>query len=124
MVLHVFVCFMFHDLKKDTDNSLVKIQSVIEDEENKETIEAVSAKKRKRKKTSSEAVDGFSVFRSSTSKSNKEVKVDDNEDESIRLKKEQNKQLERDAIFRKNHNIHVSGYNVSSPLQSFDELNT
>ncbi|XP_045798801.1 DEAD-box ATP-dependent RNA helicase 57 [Trifolium pratense] len=110
--------------KKDTDNSLVKIQSVIEDEENKETIEAVSAKKRKRKKTSSEAVDGFSVFRSSTSKSNKEVKVDDNEDESIRLKKEQNKQLERDAIFRKNHNIHVSGYNVSSPLQSFDELNT
>jgi hypothetical protein len=39
--------------KKDTDNSLVKIQSVTEDEENKETIEAVSAKKRKRKKTSS-----------------------------------------------------------------------
>jgi hypothetical protein len=39
--------------KKDTDNSLVKIQSVTEDEENKETIEAVSAKKRKRKKSSS-----------------------------------------------------------------------
>ncbi|KAK2364087.1 DEAD-box ATP-dependent RNA helicase 57 [Trifolium repens] len=110
--------------KKDTDNSLVKIQSVTEDEENKETIEAVSAKKRKRKKTSSEAVDGFSVFRSSTSKSNKEVKVNDDNDESTRLKKEQNKQLERDAIFRKNHNIHVSGYNVPSPLQSFDELNT
>ncbi|ESW34721.1 hypothetical protein PHAVU_001G175300 [Phaseolus vulgaris] len=28
----------------------------------------------------------------------------------------------RDAIFRKQHNIHVSGYNVPSPLQSFDEL--
>ncbi|RHN48437.1 putative RNA helicase [Medicago truncatula] len=108
--------------KKDTDNSFAKIQTVTEDEESKETIEAVSGKKRKRKKTSS-AVDGFSVFRSSTSKSNEEGQADDN-DESIRLKKEQNKQLERDAIFRKNHNIHVSGYNVPSPLQSFDELKT
>ncbi|XP_050910632.1 DEAD-box ATP-dependent RNA helicase 57 [Lathyrus oleraceus] len=108
--------------KKNADTSLAKIQSVTEDEEIKETIEAVSAKKRKRKKTSSEAVDGFSVFRSSTSKSSEKVQADD--DESIRLKKEKNKQLERDAIFRKSHNIHVSGYNVPSPLQSFDELKT
>lgn len=57
-----------------------------EDEEIKETIEAVSAKKRKRKKTSFEAVDGFSVFRSSTSMSSEKVQADD--DESIRLKKE------------------------------------
>ncbi|CAK8537385.1 unnamed protein product [Lathyrus sativus] len=52
----------------------------------KETIEAVSSKKRKRKKTSSEAVGGFSVFRSSTSKTNEKVQAGD--DESIRLKKE------------------------------------
>ena len=110
--------------KKDTDNSLAKIHTVTEDEESKETIEAVTGKKRKRKKTSSgtfyysmsssfvvlpilfisllfhfydcikEAVDGFSVFRSSTSKSNEEGQADDDDDGSIRLKKEQNKQLE------------------------------
>ncbi|KAL5059958.1 hypothetical protein RYX36_031562 [Vicia faba] len=109
--------------KKDVSTSLAKIQSVIEDEEINETIEAVSSKKRKRKKTSSEAVDGFSVFRSSTSKSKEKVQAGD-DDESIQLKKEKNKQLERDAIFRKSRNIHVSGYNVPSPLQSFDELKT
>ncbi|CAK8575951.1 unnamed protein product [Lathyrus sativus] len=72
--------------KKTADTSSTKIQSVTEDEEIKETIEAVSSKKRKRKKTSSEAVGGFSVFRSSTSKTNEKVQAGD--DESIRLKKE------------------------------------
>ncbi|RZB70816.1 hypothetical protein D0Y65_035675 [Glycine soja] len=77
-------------------------------------------KKRKRKGTSSETVEGFNVFRSSTSvaQSNDEVRVIE---ESVELynnkKKEQNKKLERDTIFRKQHNIHVSGYNVSSLLQ-------
>ncbi|WVZ06238.1 hypothetical protein V8G54_019584, partial [Vigna mungo] len=73
-----------------------------------------------------ENVEGFNVFRNSASvaQSSGEVQADQ---ESIELckkknKKEQNRQLERDAIFRKQHNIHVSGYNVPSPLQSFDEL--
>ncbi|KAL5148736.1 hypothetical protein HKD37_13G035734 [Glycine soja] len=76
-------------------------------------------KKRKRKGTSSETVEGFNVFRSSTSvaQSNDEVRVIE---ESVELynnkKKEQNKKL-KDTIFRKQHNIHVSGYNVSSLLQ-------
>ncbi|KAL1351862.1 hypothetical protein HN51_015731 [Arachis hypogaea] len=86
-----------------------------------------SSKKRKRKGTSSDAVEGFSVFRNSASaadpvdKSNDAVRADD---EAIQLKKEHNRQLERDAIFRKKNNIHVAGYNVPSPLQSFDELKT
>ncbi|CAJ1947382.1 unnamed protein product [Sphenostylis stenocarpa] len=108
----------------------VKILSVAEDEsvKTREVVEekTASTKKRKRKGTSSETVAGFNVFRSSTSvaQSSGETQVDE---ESIELnkkkkKKEQNRQLERDAIFRKQHNIHVSGYNVPSPLQSFDEL--
>ncbi|KAG4928277.1 hypothetical protein JHK82_053962 [Glycine max] len=78
------------------------------------------------RKRTKETVEGFNVFRSSTSvaQSNDEVRVNE---ESVELnkktkKKEQNKQLERDAKFRKQHNIHVSGYNVPTPLQSFDEL--
>ncbi|CAJ1894545.1 unnamed protein product [Sphenostylis stenocarpa] len=117
--------------KKGRVTDSVKILSVAEDESAKtrEVVEekTASTKKRKRKRTSSETVEGFNVFRSSTSvaQSNGETQADE---ESIELnkkkkkKKEQNRQLERDAIFRKQHNIHVSGYNVPSPLQSFDEL--
>ncbi|KAK7367849.1 hypothetical protein VNO80_09868 [Phaseolus coccineus] len=75
-----------------------------------------------------ETVEGFNVFRNFTSvkQSNGEVQADE---ESIELnrkknKKEKNRQLERDAIFRKQHNVHVSSYNVPSPLQSFDKLKT
>ncbi|KAG5072591.1 hypothetical protein GLYMA_03G178500v4 [Glycine max] len=118
--------------KKDSDTDSAMILSAAEDEGEKtiepleeEKVAASTTKKRKRKGTSSETVEGFNVFRSSTSvaQSNDEVRVIE---ESVELynnnKKEQNKQLERDAIFRKQHNIHVSGYNVPSPLQSFDEL--
>lgn len=31
-------------------------------------------------------------------------------------------QVQRDALFRKKHNIHVSGSNIPSPLQNFVEL--
>ncbi|KAK8471922.1 hypothetical protein PHAVU_002G070000 [Phaseolus vulgaris] len=118
--------------KKESDTDSVKIWSVAEDESAK-TREAVeekttSTKKRKRKGNSSETVEGFNVFRNSASvvQSSGEVQADE---ESIELnkkknKKEKNRQLERDAIFRKQHNIHVSGYNVPSPLQNFDELKT
>uniref|UniRef100_A0A0R0EP03 RNA helicase n=1 Tax=Glycine max TaxID=3847 RepID=A0A0R0EP03_SOYBN len=118
--------------KKDSDTDSAKISSAAEDEGEKtiepveEKVAASTTKKRKRKGTSSETVEGFNVFRSSTSvaQSNDEVRVNE---ESVELnkktkKKEQNKQLERDAKFRKQHNIHVSGYNVPTPLQSFDEL--
>ncbi|GJY21971.1 hypothetical protein Tco_0394537 [Tanacetum coccineum] len=37
-------------------------------------------------------------------------------------KKEFNIQMERDALFRKQHNIHTSGTNIPSPLQDFSEL--
>ncbi|GKD17090.1 hypothetical protein Tco_1206248 [Tanacetum coccineum] len=37
-------------------------------------------------------------------------------------KKEFNRQMERDAIFRKHHNIHTPGTNIPSPLQDFLEL--
>ncbi|XP_027352116.1 DEAD-box ATP-dependent RNA helicase 57 isoform X2 [Abrus precatorius] len=114
--------------KKDSDNNSVNVWSAAEDESEKirETVEEITAstKKRKRKGTSSETVEGFSVFRNSTSvtqSNDDEVRADE---ESVKLnkKKEQNRQLERDAIFRKKHNIHVSGYNVPSPLLNFDEL--
>ncbi|ESW29568.1 hypothetical protein PHAVU_002G080600 [Phaseolus vulgaris] len=115
--------------KKESDTDSVKIWSVAEDESAKmrEAVEekTTSTKKRKRKGNSSETVEGFNVFRNSASgvQSSGEVQADE---ESIELnkmnKKEKNRQLERDAIFRKQHNIHVSGYNVPSPLQSFDEL--
>ncbi|XP_014495716.1 DEAD-box ATP-dependent RNA helicase 57-like [Vigna radiata var. radiata] len=116
--------------KKDNDTDSAKIWTVDEDGSAKmrEAVEekTASTKKRKRKGNSSENVEGFNVFRNSTSvaQSSGEVQADQ---ESIELsekknKKEQNRQLERNAIFRKQHNIHVSGYNVPSPLQCFDEL--
>ncbi|KAI3474674.1 hypothetical protein Pfo_029859, partial [Paulownia fortunei] len=66
-------------------------------------------------------VEGFSVFKSSKSKAVNEVD-DHNEDGILLGKKEYHRQLESDAIFRKKHNIHVSGSNIPSPLQSFTEV--
>ncbi|KAI3447615.1 hypothetical protein Pfo_004280 [Paulownia fortunei] len=80
-------------------------------------------KKRKRKAALSDPVEGFSVFKSSKSKAVDEV-GDHNEDEILQQKKEYHRQLERDALFRKRHNIHVSGSNIPSPLQNFTELRT
>ncbi|CAL0309860.1 unnamed protein product [Lupinus luteus] len=116
--------------KKDSDSSINVTSSIeLETEEPEEPVKEKppSLKKRKRKGTSSsekeEAVEGFSVFRNSTNaKKQVQKSNDDEDDESIQLKKEQNMQLERDSLFRKKHNIHVSGYNVPSPLENFDEL--
>lgn len=80
-----------------------------------------SAKKRKRKGVT--GVEGFSVFKSSNPITETEQK-DLAEDESSQIKKEVFRQLERDNILRKSYGIHVSGSNVPSPLQSFDELKT
>ncbi|KAH6802616.1 P-loop containing nucleoside triphosphate hydrolases superfamily protein [Perilla frutescens var. frutescens] len=78
-------------------------------------------KKRKRKAAASDPVDGFSVFKSSKSKAVDKVEAN-NEDNLLLGKKEYHRQLERDALFRKKHNIHVSGSNIPSPLQNFAEL--
>ncbi|KAF8038662.1 hypothetical protein BT93_B1257 [Corymbia citriodora subsp. variegata] len=86
----------------------------------------LSAKKRKRKAVSaSDAVEGFSVFKSSKSSPDSVVEHKErDEDEHLKERKEMYRQMERDAILRKRHNIHVSGSNVPSPLQEFAELKT
>ncbi|KAH1215430.1 DEAD-box ATP-dependent RNA helicase 57 [Glycine max] len=137
----LFVGIHFHIKKFGVDIANVKTIEPLEEEKGATS----TMKKRKRKGTSSgnlhslttlcyllhsmlcislllhfrkhtkETVEGFNVFRSSTSV------AQSNDEESVELynnkKKEQNKKLERDTIFRKQHNIHVSGYNVSSLLQ-------
>ncbi|XP_072997982.1 DEAD-box ATP-dependent RNA helicase 57 isoform X2 [Typha latifolia] len=78
-------------------------------------------KKRKRKDKTSETVEGFIVFKSSefvstggSSKSKEENQADH--------RKEVEKEIERASILRKKYGIHVSGYNVPPPLESFAEL--
>ncbi|POO01608.1 DEAD-box ATP-dependent RNA helicase [Trema orientale] len=101
------------------------IESEEEEEEEKEVEERVRVKKRKRKAVPSETVEGFSVFKSS--KSAAPVLNEDNEKLEDKLsleKKKFHQQLERDALFRKKHNIHVSGNNIPSPLTDFAELSS
>ncbi|KAI4300238.1 hypothetical protein L6164_033635 [Bauhinia variegata] len=110
--------------KKESDSS-VDISSSVEAEKTEPVEEKSSVKKRKRKGAVSGTVEGFSVFKKSKSAAQSSNQPKDEhvaENESIERKKEQNRQLERDALFRKKHNIHVSGYNVPSPLQNFEEL--
>ncbi|KAL3531908.1 hypothetical protein ACH5RR_005429 [Cinchona calisaya] len=112
--------------KKENDE-LIEEPKLIEDgnsaEEEERGKAQIVSKKRKRKAVNSGPVEGFSVFKSSKSQ---KVNEDDEqaENEIIQGKKEYQRQVERDAIFRKKHNIHVSGSNVPSPLQSFAELKT
>ncbi|XP_039162857.1 DEAD-box ATP-dependent RNA helicase 57-like [Eucalyptus grandis] len=86
----------------------------------------VPAKKRKRKAVSgSDAVEGISVFKSSKSAPDSAVEQKEkDEDGHLKERKEMYRQMERDAILRKKHSIHVSGSNVPSPLQDFAELKT
>lgn len=106
--------------KKDANNSEGKLlgsgQSEME-------VEAVPVERRKRKRkaaAASEPVEGFNVFKSSKMESATEA----NEETAnvSQGKKEMYRQMERDAVFRKKHNIHTSGSNVPSPLQNFVEL--
>ncbi|KAJ8532866.1 hypothetical protein K7X08_015755 [Anisodus acutangulus] len=110
------------------DNSLEKLEFI---ENGKSEMEyernASVGKKRKRKRkekgTVSDSVEGFPVFKSSKLK--KEVANEENDqsvNELVEGKKEYYRQLERDIVFRKMHNIHVSGSNIPSPLHSFEEL--
>ncbi|KAF9606577.1 hypothetical protein IFM89_026839 [Coptis chinensis] len=83
----------------------------------------VSGRKRKRKTKDSERVEGFNVFKSSDSVPVVEEK-EKVEDLGVRQKKEYHRQIERDALLRKKHGIHISGHNVPSPLQNFDDLSS
>lgn len=107
----------FQEEKKEADCAAEKT-GVIDDAS---SVMVPADKKRKRKSAASDPVDGFSVFKSSKSKV--VDKVDSNNEDKLLLgKKEYHRQLERDALFRKKHNIHVSGSNIPSPLQNFSEL--
>ncbi|KAM1307119.1 hypothetical protein ACFX15_009125 [Malus domestica] len=90
--------------------------------EEEEEVRAVPVKKRKRKGEVSEGVEGISVFK--TSKMAKAAKAEKEKpgNELSEQKKELNRQLERDSLLRKKYNIHVSGNNIPSPLDSFADL--
>ncbi|KZV14333.1 DEAD-box ATP-dependent RNA helicase 57 [Dorcoceras hygrometricum] len=110
-------------VKKNNDGIVEKPTSI---ENGKNTTEAGTEarveKKRKRKAIVSDPVEGFNVFKRSKLKAEKEI-VDRSEEEILLRKKEYHRLLERDNLFRKKHNIHVSRRNIPSPLQkSFAEL--
>ncbi|XP_030477356.1 DEAD-box ATP-dependent RNA helicase 57 [Syzygium oleosum] len=118
----------FRDKKERDDDDPVGSSSPPETAGAVERGEAAAApaKKRKRKAVSgSGAVEGFSVFNSSKSAPDSVVEQEErDEDGHLRERKEMYRQMERDAILRKKHSIHVSGSNVPSPLQDFAELRT
>ncbi|THG18844.1 hypothetical protein TEA_017483 [Camellia sinensis var. sinensis] len=107
--------------KKESDDLLNDTSSLVESQNSEIEERTVPAKKRKRKSMVSEPVEGFNVFKSSKSEDVTEENVQTENDVS-QGKKELYRQMERDALFRKKHNIHTSGSNVPSPLQNFTEL--
>lgn len=80
-----------------------------------------SKKQKKRKRKDSEVVEGFNVFKKSKSLKTRDVTAT-LEDDSVLHRKETEKQIELDSLFRKKYGIHISGYSVPSPLRKFDEL--
>ncbi|PKA58988.1 DEAD-box ATP-dependent RNA helicase 57 [Apostasia shenzhenica] len=78
-------------------------------------------KKRMGKRKDIDVVEGFNVFKRSKSlKSADELKIE--EDDAKGQRKELEKQIERDSIFRKKYGIHISGRDIPSPLRNFEEL--
>ncbi|XP_068661179.1 DEAD-box ATP-dependent RNA helicase 57 [Aristolochia californica] len=93
-------------------------------EAEKAEVEVSLKMKRRKTKTSAahvESVEGFSVFRSSESTAEDKTLTNN---ELFKKKKEIDRQIEIDAVLRKKHGIHISGYNVPSPLQNFSELSS
>lgn len=109
----------FKDKKESEEkpNFLENIDVEAKEEEQPEVVKA----NKKRKRRANEEVEGFSVFTSSSNKPQKE-EDDHHETEISQEKKEYFRQLERDAVARKKHNIHVSGSSIPSPLENFVEL--
>lgn len=107
--------------KKETDDSEAMLGSTKATtvEPTEETI-SVKKRKRKTKLSDAETVEGFSVFKKSNSAA--VTKQNENPDDRISLEKKLSWKIERDALLRKKHNIHVSGNDIPSPLQNFVEL--
>ncbi|XP_023005802.1 DEAD-box ATP-dependent RNA helicase 57 [Cucurbita maxima] len=113
--------------KKESDNGIEGLSSIANsDFEVIEDSTPSEKRKRKRKSAATESVEGFSVFRDSkltvAASVNEENHPSENDPSEER--KEFHRKLERDALYRKKYNIHVSGNNVPSPLQNFAELST
>ncbi|XP_020576568.1 DEAD-box ATP-dependent RNA helicase 57 isoform X2 [Phalaenopsis equestris] len=79
------------------------------------------SKKEKKRKRRDSVVEGFNVFKSSKSlkTSNATANL---EDDYVLHRKEVEKQIELDSLFRKKYGIRISGYSVPSPIRNFDEL--
>ncbi|XP_021770585.1 DEAD-box ATP-dependent RNA helicase 57-like [Chenopodium quinoa] len=113
----------FQKFKGYKENKALEVDlDFVDDAKNEAEVGKKSIRKRKRKGTGG-SVEGFSVFNKSASAVN-ETELNDEEEETPSEKKEFFQQLQRDALLRKDHKIHISGSNVPSPLQSFKELST
>ncbi|KAG9457442.1 hypothetical protein H6P81_001950 [Aristolochia fimbriata] len=108
--------FVRFQRKQETETN-----EVTERGETEEVEVEVSLKKKSRKTKTSESVEGFNVFKSSESAAEEEKLI---KDELCENTKEIDRQIEKDAVLRKKHGIHISGYNVPSPLQNFSELSS
>ncbi|KAI9154394.1 hypothetical protein LWI28_025715 [Acer negundo] len=115
--------------KRENDNPENDVSLLENEKAEPEETTMVSVRKRKRKTKPSEkdAVEGFNVFTGSNQSAQTVVMNEENEKEEdgpSKAKKELNRQMERDAVFRKKYSIHVSGTNVPSPLKTFAELSS
>ncbi|XP_059646911.1 DEAD-box ATP-dependent RNA helicase 57 [Cornus florida] len=114
----------FKEEKEEIDESISKEMPSAVDTKNIELEQkTMPVKKRKRKAMVSETVEGFNVFKTSTSEAVTEEN-DQNDKKSLDGKKELYRQMERDALLRKKYNIHIYGSNVPSPLQNFIDLSS
>ncbi|CAI0395280.1 unnamed protein product [Linum tenue] len=128
----VFARFQAKTAGENVDLAVEEDSSLLPNEKAETEVEhvMVSSQKRKRKNSSAVAgrVEGFNVFKSTNAAetvSSDERNAEDANEEVLREKrKELNKQIERDAILRKSHYIHVSGNSIPSPLHSFAELSS
>ncbi|GFZ21153.1 P-loop containing nucleoside triphosphate hydrolases superfamily protein [Actinidia rufa] len=109
--------------KKESDDLLTDKANLMESLTSEMGETTMPGKKRKRKAVVSEPVEGFNVFkRCSKAAALKEENKQTENDDVSQGKKELHRQMERDALFRKKHNLHISGSNVPSPIQNFAEL--
>ncbi|PIA39310.1 hypothetical protein AQUCO_02600036v1 [Aquilegia coerulea] len=110
--------------EKNENEDIPETSTIVETVKVEPEDKLAAGKKRKRKeKGSAERVESFSVFKKSEPA---RVVEDEEKEEDIGLqeKKEYHRRIERDALSRKKYGIHISGHNVPSPLQSFDDLSS
>ncbi|CAK7340023.1 unnamed protein product [Dovyalis caffra] len=112
----------FKKKKQSNDDGSVDDLSYFKREHTEADKVAVSVSKKRKRKNASERVEGFNVFKGSSSLP--VVTNEESDQEDNNQKKELNRQNERDLRLRKKYGINVSGNDVPSPLQSFAELST